>query len=112
VIITDKEMEALLFVMDDAPLISKLMARRGMAISTTERLVKTLRPYLERGVLPEPLDVCEKMLVKACIEDSDWPLAYAEYLPEELDTVHAVLRRLAQKLELLGVEVDRIAHAR
>jgi hypothetical protein len=111
VIVTDKEMEALLFVMDDAPLFNKLMARRNVPKLAADRAVRKLRPFLAGRMLPEPLNVYEQQVIAACIEDSDWPLAYAEHRPEGLDNAHDVLRRLARKAERLGVEVNRIAHA-
>lgn len=109
--ISDKEMEALLFVLDDADMITKLGARRGLSRERTMRVVSRLRPLLEGRMLPRQLNVDTIKIVAACIEDSDWPLAYAEYRPEELDKAHAVLRELARKVEPLGVEVARIAHA-
>jgi hypothetical protein len=111
VIVTDKEMEALLFVMDDAPLIAKLMARRNMPKPVADRAVRKLRPFVAGRMLPEALQDHEQQVIAACIEDSDWPLAYAEHRPEELDNAHAVLRTLARKVERLGIEVSRIAHA-
>jgi hypothetical protein len=111
VIVTDKEMEALLFVMDDMPLITKLMRRRGVAFATTERAVRKLRPFLEGRMMPGALSPVEKQVIAVAIEDSDWPLAYAENRPEELSNAHAVLRTLARKVERLGIEVSRIAHA-
>jgi hypothetical protein len=109
--VTDKEMEALLFVMDDADLLHKLGARRGLSRERTTRVVSRLRPLLEARMLPRDLSVDAIQIVAACIEDSDWPLAYAEHRPEELDMAHAVLRGLARKVEPLGIEVARIAHA-
>jgi acyl carrier protein phosphodiesterase len=70
------------------------------------KVVSRLRPLLEARMLPRDLSVDERVqIVAACIEDSDWPLAYAEHRPEELDMAHAVLRELARKVEPLGVEV-------
>lgn len=109
--VTDKEMEALLFVMDDQALIAKLGARRGLNRDRTMKVVSRLGPLLEARMLPRNLLLDERVIVAACIEDSDWPLAYAEHCPEELDRAHAVLRKLARKVEPLGVEVSRIAHA-
>lgn len=109
--ITDKEMEALLFVMDDQALITKLGARRGLSRDRTMRVVSRLRPLLEARMMPRDLSVDAIQIVGACIEDSDWPLAYAEHRPEELEQAHAVLRELARKVEPMGVEVSRIAHA-
>jgi hypothetical protein len=109
--VTDKEMEALLFVMDDAEFVTKLGARRGLSRDRTMKVVSRLRPLLVARLLPRNLLVDERVIVAACIEDSDWPLAYAEHRPEELDTAHAVLRKLARKVEPLGAEVSRIAHA-
>jgi hypothetical protein len=108
--VTDKEMEALLFVMDDPDLITKLAARRGMGPDRTKKSVARLKPHLEGRMLPTLL-IDDREIVAICIEDSDWPLAYAEHRPEELDMAHAVLRELARKVEPLGVEVSRIAHA-
>jgi hypothetical protein len=109
--LSDKEMEALLFVMDDPDLIIKLAARRGMGPDRTKKVVARLRPLLEARTLPRDLLIDDREIVAICIEDSDWPLAYAEHRPEELDMAHAVLRGLARKVEPLGVEVARIAHA-
>lgn len=111
VLITDKEMEALLFVMDDGPLIAMLMARRGVSLATTTFAVAKLRPFLEGRMLPERLNIYEQQVIAAAIEDSDWPLAYAEHRPEEVEMSHETLRSLARKVERLGVEVSRIAHA-
>jgi hypothetical protein len=111
VIVTDKEMEALLFVMDDAPLIAKLMGRRNVPQPAADRAIRKLRPFLAGRMLPGTLNIYEQQVIAACIEDSDWPLAYAEHRPEELDTAHTVLRTLARKVERLGIEVSRIAHA-
>lgn len=110
-IVTDKEMEALLFVMDDAGLIGKLLERRGICWANTEKATERLRPLLVGRMLPSKLSKIERLVVQVCIEDSDWPLAYAEHRPEELDQSLSVLRGLARKVERLGIEVDRIAHA-
>lgn len=109
--VTDKEMEALLFVMDDTELVASLGARRGLSRQRTMKVVARLRPLLEGRMLPRTLLVDERVIIGAAIEDSDWPEAYAKFWPEELDEVHTVLRKLAQKVEPLGVEVSRIAHA-
>jgi hypothetical protein len=111
VIVTDKEMEALLFVMDDPPLITKLMGRRGIPLAAGRRAVTKLRPFLAGRMLPEPLNIYEQQVIAAAIEDSDWPLAYREHFPEYVETAHATLRTLARKVERLGIEVSRIAHA-
>jgi hypothetical protein len=109
--ITDKEMEALLFVFDDEALLTKIAARRGLNASQARFAVRMLQPYIQERRLPEELGMRARIVVQAAIEDSDWPLAYAEHHPEELDTAHAVLRGLARKVAALGIEVDRIAHA-
>lgn len=100
-----------MFVMDDAPLIAKLMARRGVPLEAGRRAVSKLRPFLEGRMLPEPLNIYEQQVIAAAIEDSDWPLAYRENLPEHVEAAHAALRTLARKVERLGIEVSRIAHA-
>lgn len=109
--VTDKEMEALLFVLDDPPLLRKLAARRGISNEVATFVAARLRPLLVARLLPHSPDANTRTIIAACIEDSDWPLAYAEFYPQELDQVHAVLRGLARKVEPLGIEVNRIAHA-
>lgn len=100
-----------MFVMDDPELVTSLGEKRGLSRERTMKVVAKLRPLLEGRMLPRNLLLDERVIVGAAIEDSDWPRAYAEHWPEELEAAHVVLRKLARKVEPLGVEVSRIAHA-
>lgn len=100
-----------MFVLDDPALIQKIAAKNGVPLPVMLLGRHRLGPHIEGRMLPRELGRHERVLIAGCIEDSDWPMAYAEFHPEELDQVHSVLRGLARKVEALGVEVDRIAHA-
>lgn len=108
-ILSDKEMEALMFSLDD-PDAAKL-ALRFPAMSI-DMAIKRLGPLIEKRRLPRSLSPVEQALLQWSIEDSDWPDSYVQFAPTEAHLVEcrATMRKLARRFEPLGIEVNRIAY--
>lgn len=110
--LNDKEREALLFVMDNTPMVIRGIGKEVGCGDVAESLEK-LRASIEDRKLPVPLNLVDQRVLKFAIEDSDWIATYAAYAPteEDVEVARQTLRNLAKRLEPLGVEVDRLANA-
>lgn len=109
--IADKEMEALLFVMDDtAVMMEALGSIHGMipVVLSLERL----RPQIEARRMPEIEDDVDRAIIRFVIERSDWLDSYRaseRAKPHDVEEAMETMRQLARRFEPLGVEVDCIA---
>lgn len=109
-VLSDKEMEGLLFMMDDPDLVKSLVRFPPRLISAA---LARLVPIIEKRRLPVRLVGVDLAIIKCAIEDSDWPANYVLYGPTEghIEEARATLRQLARRVVPLGIEVDRIAYA-
>jgi hypothetical protein len=69
---------------------------------------KALENFAYGNCIVAPLAEIDRSILRACVENTTWLKAYAQYLPELLDVAKAALRTFARKLDQLGVEVNHI----
>lgn len=104
-----KEMEALLFVMDDTNAVVRVFEDYYVKEQIIASLTR-LRPQIENHLFPQVTNDMDRAILKHVVENSDWPETYVRHHPKGVEEARATMRQLARRLEPYGIEVDRIAY--
>lgn len=109
--ITEKEMEAVLYMLDNRPLmLDRLQGRWGRS-KVQGAIDRLYDPVEEDRAIPEDLSDVERDVLRECVEGSIWLRPYVGgYSPVMLEEARETLRDLARKLEPVGVEINHIPH--
>lgn len=119
--LTDKEAEGLMWgfaqigdhasrknVTDESDPLFILLAA-GYKPAAIKECCEGMFEYAYANALSEPFTELERLVLRLSVENSSWVWHYQHHMPEKtmmIREARGALRTLAEKLELLGIEVN------
>lgn len=107
--INDKHMEAIMYMLDNRPIMLERLSPRWGADRVEVAIDRIYDPIEDRKI-PVPLSEVEKDVLRECVEGSIWlqPYVSGPSGQKHLDEARATLRDLARRFEGLGIEINHL----